>query len=140
MPRIAAVDFGFKRIGLAISDGSGRIALPLKMIAAGKSIKDSARLVLSALAPYEKELDMIIVGMPLLLSGKRGEMAEFAERFADALRIESRHKVETMDERLSSAQAEKALKEMDYSRKERTGIIDSTSATLILQSYLNRTV
>jgi putative holliday junction resolvase len=138
MPRIAAVDYGLKRIGLAISDESGRIALPLKMVPAGQSLKESANNVLLALVPYKKEIAAIVVGLPLLFSGKRGDMADVVERFANALRQASPLPVETMDERLSSAQAERDLKEMAYSRKERTQMIDSAAAALVLQTYLDR--
>ena len=138
MARIAAVDFGLKRIGLAISDEKGTISFPLKMVLSGDSLRQSARNVLTALAPYAKDLGKIIVGLPLLLSGKRGEMAEQVDRFVDCLRKETTIAIETMDERLTSAQAEKALKECDYSRKERKAVIDSASASLLLQAYLDR--
>lgn len=138
MPRIAAVDFGLKRIGLAVSDESGRIALPLKMIPAGKSFKESSQNVLSALSSFENDLEAIVVGMPLLLNGRHGEMADLAMRFAETLKRESRFRVETVDERLSTAQAERALKEMSYSRKKRAQIVDSASAALVLQTYLEK--
>jgi putative holliday junction resolvase len=138
MPRKAAVDFGLKRIGLAISDEKARVALPLKMVRAGKSLKETARIVLTALSPYEGQIDTIIVGLPLLLSGKRGDMADAADRFADALQKETKMKIQMMDERLSTAQADRALKELDYSRKDRSQIIDSASATLLLQTFLDQ--
>ena len=138
MARIAAVDFGMKRIGLAVSDERSTIALPLKMALAGNSLQQSARNVMKALAPYIKEISKLIVGLPLLLNGKRGDMAEQVERFIAALKKETTIPIETMDERLTSAQAERDLKGCDYSRKERTQIIDSASATLLLQAYLDR--
>ena len=138
MPRIAAVDFGLKRIGLAISDETGRIALPLKMVEAGLSLRKSAQNILAQLAPYEKQIKRIVVGMPLLLNGKKGEMAQLVDQFIEAFRKETSIPIETMDERLTSAGAQKALKECNYSRKEQTRMIDSASATLLLDAYLGK--
>lgn len=138
MRRVAAVDFGLKRIGLAISDAQGIVALPLKMVGAGKTHDATAQNILTALAPYKHELKTILVGLPLLMSGAKGEMAHIVERFAAALQSAAAIPIEYVDERLSTAQAERALKEMDKSRKERTKIVDSLSATLLLQAYLDR--
>lgn len=138
MQRIAAIDYGLKRIGLAISDATKSIALPLEKVAAGKNIADSIRNVRQAFASYEGQIEQFIVGLPLLMNGTRGEMAEEAERFARMLQTTSNIKVECFDERLTSVQAEKALKKATMNRKKRSRIIDSTSATLLLQSYLNR--
>lgn len=135
MPRIAAVDYGTQRIGLAISDEMGKIALPLKMVEAYGSM--AAKSVLSALASYQP-LDTIVVGLPLMLSGKVGPMAELAKRFAAELQKLCSCPVEMLDERLSSAQAEKALKELSYSRKGRVKLVDSTAAAMILQTYLDQ--
>ena len=138
MPRTAAVDYGTKRIGIAISDEKGRVALPLKLVHAGNSLRETVGTVLKALSPYEGQIEAIIVGLPLLLSGKKGDMAEAAERFAQALRAQTTVTVKMMDERLSTSQAERALKELSYSRKNRTPIIDSASATILLQTFLDK--
>lgn len=138
MPRIVAIDFGLKRIGLAISDDRGQIALPLKEVSAGKNFNDSARNVLKALAIYGKELQRIIVGDPLHLSGQPSEMSRYVAQFIAALSIETQIPIETIDERLSSRQAEKSLIELSYNRKKRSRLIDSTSALILLQTYLER--
>lgn len=135
MRRIAAVDFGLKRIGLAISDPQGIVALPLKMLLAGSTPIQN---VLDALAPYKNELKTILVGLPLLLSGAKGDMALTVERFAAGLHAASNLPVECVDERFTTAAAERALKEMNQSRKKRTKSIDSLSATLLLQAYLDK--
>jgi len=137
MPRIAAIDYGLKRIGLAISDESKRIALPLKLVLSGKSLRQTVLNVLNALTAYEGQIETIIVGLPLLLNGKRGEMAEAVERFTNALQAETKIPVKMLDERLSTSQAERSLKELSYSRKERTQIIDCASATILLQTFLD---
>lgn len=138
MPRIAAVDYGLKRIGLAISDEKRRIALPLKLALSGKSLRETVKNVLNALSLYEGQIEAIIVGLPLHLSGRRGEMAENAERFAAALQKETAIAVIMIDERLTTSQAERDLKALSYSRKERTEIIDSASAAILLQTYLDK--
>jgi putative holliday junction resolvase len=137
MPRIAAVDFGLKRIGIAVSDENKRIAVAQKMVLAGKNLQQTARLVIMALLPYQGQIERILIGLPLMLNGKIGEMAMAAKRFADALRKETDILIEMMDERLSTRQVERSLKEL-YTRKERTQIIDSASAALLLQTYLDK--
>lgn len=138
MRRIAAVDFGLKRIGLAVSDFSGTIALPLKRVDAGKTIEASAQNVMNALKTYQGDLKVILVGLPLMMDGTKGEMALLAEQFAAALEKASNLRVECVDERLTSAQADRALREMEMNRKERSLAVDSVSAMLLLQAYLER--
>jgi putative holliday junction resolvase len=133
MPKIAAIDWGLKRIGVAVSDDRGVVALPLKMVEAGKSHEKTAKSVLAVIGPVH----LIIVGWPLLLNGKEGPMAEEVRRFCDVLKMHTQCNIELFDERLSSKQAERALKEMSYSRKERTLTVDSTAAALLLQTYLD---
>ena len=134
--RIAAVDFGFKRIGLAISDEGRTIAFPLKMIEAGTTLQESARRVKAALSSYK--LEKIILGLPLLLSGERGEMVEKVEKFREALEKEIDVLVICFDERLTSRQAERDLMNMGTSRKNRVPVLDSAAAALLLQTYLDR--
>ncbi len=136
--RIAAVDYGKKRIGLAITDARGVVALPLTVVSAGKSMAESVRNVLKALAPYVSEIKEFIVGLPLLLTGAVGDMAKETERFAEILRKESLLPVTMIDERLSSKGAERALLEMNHSRKRRKEMSDETAATILLQTYLSQ--
>ena len=133
MKRVAAIDFGEKRIGLAISDLERKIAFPLKVVEGGKKALQNVRDALPL-----KEVDLILVGLPLELSGKKGKMAllveEFAKKLGEALQIQ----VELVDERLSSKGAEVRLKELSLDRKKRTEKMDMMSATLLLQTYLER--
>src|ERR1700679_2331414 len=80
--RIAAIDFGLKRIGIAISDDRKKLALPLTTVEGGK--KGVANTV-AALLQKKKEIEKILVGLPLLMSGKKGDMAKEVEAFAKAL-------------------------------------------------------
>lgn len=135
--RLVAVDYGKKRIGLAITDPRGVVALPLTVVSSGKSLLQSVRAVLKALSPYLAEVKELIVGLPLLLKGTAGEMAKEVEQFAEILRQESQRPVVLFDERLSSKAAERALLEMGHSRRERKEKSDATAATLLLQTYLS---
>jgi putative Holliday junction resolvase len=135
MPRTAAVDFGLKRIGVAISDENGRVALPLTMIGAGKNLDESAGFVIKILSSY-LQIKTIIIGLPLMLNGQLGEMAKIAIQFADALQKLTPIPVQMMDERLSTRQVERSLGHC--SRKKRSRIIDSACAALLLQTFLDK--
>lgn len=130
--RIAAIDFGHKRIGIALSDPTCRIALPLATVDGGKKAVEH---VAKALQNYP--LSKILIGLPLLLNGKEGDMAletrAFAKKLEEALQIP----IIFIDERLSSIAAEKSLKELSFNRKQRTSKIDMVAATLVLQQYLD---
>lgn len=133
MGKIAAIDYGLKRIGIAISDASKKIALPFTTVEGGKKAIEN---ILHALR--EKDVELIVVGLPLLMSGKKGEMAHEVEAFAKKLEEASKLPVHLFDERLSSKQADISLKETSSKRKKRTEKLDQVSATLLLQSYLER--
>lgn len=133
MGRVAAIDFGFKRIGIALSDERKQIALPLATVEGGaKAIQNVAK------ALSRHTIEQILIGLPLLMNGQKGEMAEAVEKFGKALEEALKIPVLFRDERLSSRQAEVQLKEMSLNRKERTGKIDTVAATLLLQSYLDQ--
>ena len=85
------------------------------------------------MGPFE----LLVVGLPLLLNGKEGEMAQEARKFSEALQSAFQIPVILWDERLTSSQADRMMKEDDRSRKERSKSIDTLSATLILQNYLD---
>lgn len=134
MGRIAAIDYGLKRIGIAVSDASGRLAFPLTTVEGGK--KATAN-VLKALESRKREIVRVIVGHPLLLSGKEGDMALAARKFSEELEAALGVPVQLWDERLSSAQADRNLRELSLNRKERSAKIDTAAATLLLQSFLD---
>jgi putative Holliday junction resolvase len=133
MGRVAALDFGLKRIGIALSDRDRKIALPLQTVDGGKQ----AVLQIAKALPM-KEIDLILIGLPLLMDGKKGEMAEIVEKFAQ--KVEQELGVPTLlwDERLSSRQADAMLRETDSKRKQREEKKDMVAATLLLQSYLDK--
>lgn len=127
--KIAAIDFGLKRIGIALSDLSQKIAFPYATVEGGVDG------VVKALA--KEPVSLIVVGLPLLLSGQKGEMALKVEVFARALEEKSQIPVQLLDERLSSRGADAKLRELSLARRERDERIDRASAALLLQTYLD---
>ena len=133
---ILGIDFGSRRLGLAISDESGQIALPLPPLESGGVKKDVAALVELA---REREVEHVVVGLPLGLDGRRGSQAEATERFAQALREGLALPVTLLDERFSSQEAERALEATGHrGRRKKKALIDSVAATVLLRTYLEQ--
>jgi putative Holliday junction resolvase len=133
--RVLAVDPGTKRIGLALSDPTGTIAQPLTTIGAEPRGTLAARLAEMA---REKDVGKIVVGLPRRMDGSLGPEAKAARRLATELRETSRLPVELVDERLTTAAAEKALLEEGVRREKRRASIDRVAAALLLQAHLDR--
>jgi putative Holliday junction resolvase len=132
--RILAVDPGSKRVGLAVSDPSATIAQALTTVPA-----EPADTLVSRLAEIAKahEVRRIVVGLPLRLDGRRGPEAVAAKELADRLRKESGLPVELVDERLTTAAAERSLIAGGMRREKRRLTIDGVAATLLLQGHLD---
>ena len=135
MGKIVAIDYGLKRIGIAISDANRKIALPFQTVLGGKEEIEN---ISSALALQKKEIDLLVIGLPLLMSGKKGEMAERVEIFAEKLSVFLGIPYVFLDERLTSRQAEGSLKELSLNRKKRSRKVDVVAAIFILQTYLEK--
>jgi putative Holliday junction resolvase len=133
--RILGVDFGQKRIGLAVSDGSEFIASPLEVVTRGGEIVGDARQI-ARIADAE-DCGTIVVGMPVNLKGECGPAAEEAARFVQTLRNQTKLPVVVWDERMTTAQAQRSLLEGDVSRAGRKIRVDKVAAALILQNYLD---
>ena len=135
MPRILAIDYGEKRIGLAISDPLGITAqsLPtLKVTQIPDVFSEIENLV------KEKDISAIVLGLPKNMNGTMGQegkkVMEFGEKLARRVEI----KVEFWDERLSSVESHKALREEKRKIKQKKELVDRISASLILQGYLDK--
>jgi putative Holliday junction resolvase len=136
MGRILAVDYGLKRIGLAMTDLLQITALPFETIES-VSLKKNA-LKISEIAK-NNEVSEIVVGLPLSMNGDESEMTGIVRGFIRELKNISGLAVAEIDERLTTAQAERMLvEEADISRVKRKGIKDKVAAALILQIYLER--
>ncbi len=132
--RILGLDYGERRIGVAVSDESGIIAMPFSVVANG-GMRQAAREV-SAIC-RAKAVGSIVIGLPLNMDGSRGFAAEAVARFTEALRGETALPVIEWDERLSSRQTERILIAGDVRRARRKELVDKIAAQLILQSYLD---
>ena len=133
--RIMGLDVGEKTIGVAVSDGLGLTAQGVTTIRRQAIRKD-----LDALRAFieEYEVGEIVVGLPRNMDGSSGPQAEKALAFAGRLKEEFKLPVETYDERLTTAMAQKMLIGADVSRARRREVIDKLAAQIILQGYLDR--
>jgi len=132
--RILAVDPGSQRVGVALSDPTETIAQALATVPAQPEESLPRRLAVIA---RSHEAERIIVGLPLRLDGTNGPEAAAARRLADAIRRESRLPVELVDERLTTAAAERALIAGGVKREQRRQGVDRVAATMLLQGHLD---
>jgi putative Holliday junction resolvase len=132
--RILAVDPGSRRVGLALSDPSETIAQALATMPAEPEATLPARL---ADVARINEAARIIVGLPLRLDGTNGPEASAARKLAAAIRSASGLPVDLVDERLTTAAAERALIAGGVKREQRRQGIDRVAATMLLQSHLD---
>ena len=135
---ILGIDFGSKRFGLAVSDDAASIAFPIGVLASRGRQRDVAAVAELA---GERAVKRVVVGLPLHMDGGQGEMAEAVRRFAEALAETTGLPVDLLDERWSSLEAERTLRETPRTRKQRRrdkGAVDTLAATLILSTYLER--
>lgn len=130
--RILALDFGERRIGVAVS--SGELASPLQVIHR-KSRKKDVETIVSLVERERAEL--VVVGLPLDSRGEKGSQARKAISFARRLAASLKVPVVLWDERLTTVEAESLLRDAGKSSGRRRDIIDAAAAAVILQSYLN---
>jgi len=132
--RIHALDHGSKRIGVAVSDETKTIAQPLEYIPAEPFADFLERLKQLI---HEKEIDLILVGLPRNMDGSYGPAAQKVEMFVGVLRTAITVPIKTGDERLTSAQANRILIQAKVRRTRRKEKVDQTAAAILLQSYLD---
>ncbi len=133
--RILALDLGRKRIGLALSDELGFTAQGLETLQRASIRADLAEL---AGLITEKGVALILMGKPLHMSGHEGRQAEYTRDFAERLGKATGVPVEFRDERLTTVQAERVLREGGVRlREDRARSVDRLSAVLLLQDYLD---
>lgn len=132
--RVIGLDFGEKRIGLAVSDPCGGMARPLDVVERHSLAEDVARIGEIA---RRRGASTMVVGLPLNMDGSVGPQARRARRFAARLRRELGLEVALWDERLSSVEAERALLYAGEGRSRRRELRDAVAAALVLQGYLD---
>jgi len=142
MPRVLAVDWGERRVGLAVSDPTGTIASGLPTLVVN-SLEEAVAGVQRA--AFAAEAEHIVVGLPLTLGGERGEAARRAEAFAQAIARRTGLPVELMDERLTSALAQRRLEETGArggstkrTRERARARVDQGAAIALLEGWFAR--
>jgi len=135
------VDYGAKRIGLALSDYTATLARPWQMIPAAGSPARSAAAVADVVARLrasdDPDLDGIVVGLPRRLNGEDTDQTPQARLFVSALAGLTGLPVDTQDERLTSVEAEARLATRERDWRKRKALLDAESASIILQEYLD---
>ena len=132
--RVLALDVGLRRIGLAVSDALGITAQGLPTLQRRNKRSDLAAL---REVVEKHEIAEVVVGHPLHMSGKEGKQAEKVVAFANDLREHLGISVHLWDERLTSAQANRVLRETEMSIRRRGEVVDQMAAVLILQAWLD---
>ncbi len=137
--RVLAVDYGTRRLGLAVSDPTTGIAFPIPAIHRSRLPED-----LSSLAELiaEREIGKIVVGLPIHMDGRVGPEAEAARTFSEQLARATGLVVDLLDERWTTQEALRTLRETEKKSRRRShrrsGALDSAAATLLLTTYLSR--
>ena len=130
--RVLGLDVGDRYIGVAMSDTLGLTAQPLAIL--DRQAGATGEAAVAALIAQHKA-ERVIVGLPLTLRGERGPQAEKVSAFADRLRVLAGVPVDLIDERLTTVQGQRVLRELGVKRRGR--ILDQIAAQLILQHYLD---
>lgn len=132
--RIAGIDYGDARTGIAVSDEMKFLAQGLETIQ-NTGINDAVNKVIEALKGYE--IEKFIVGYPKNMNGSIGERCEKAEKFSEKLKNKTGLPVVLWDERLTTVSAHRVLSDNHVRGKKRKKVVDTVSAVFILQSYLD---
>ena len=131
---VLGLDLGDARIGVAISDPDRRLAVPVGTGPVGQP--PGERVAIATIA-RERDVAIVVVGLPITMRGERGTAAAKAEAFADALRAALTVPVELHDERLSTVEAERALAAAGTRGRDRRRVVDASAAAVILQAWLD---
>ncbi len=135
--RILGIDYGEARVGIAITDELNITAQGLETI----QRNNSDRIILKRLDElFEKyEVGTIVVGMPLNMNGTISERAKITEEFVHKLKCKyNKKKIETVDERLTTVEAQRTMNFLEVKKNKKRNIVDTISAVYILETYLNK--
>lgn len=138
--RVLGIDYGARRIGLALSDASGTLASPWRVVERPRSEADTVRLMSGEIATLRAEDDglaTVVVGWPRHLDGTPNAQTPLAEAFARAIETATGLPVVLQDERLSSVEAEARLASRDRDWRSRKQKLDAAAAAVVLQDYLD---
>lgn len=138
MGRIIGLDYGERRIGIAISDPTATIAQPLPTITRRAGKRPPVAKILELISAHE--VTEIVVGLPLTLAGSDSDWTSTVRAFAETLQQRSGLPVHLMDERLTSVMAERSVRSLGLKKHEREQKerVDAAAAMILLQTYLDR--
>jgi len=134
IPRIMAIDWGTRHLGLAFNRGSN-FAFSGGVLAGGTLQETVSRVLEQA---RKNQIELIVVGFPLRLGGEEKREASLVRKFLEKLKKEFSGEVVLLDERLTTKEAERRLLEADLSRSRRKKIVDQLAAVILLETYLKR--
>ena len=135
--RVLGIDLGSRRVGLALSDPGRVIASPLSVLTRGKTLADDHQRIV-ALAT-EWEVTLIVVGLPLSLTGKDGPAAIAARSEVDTLQALAGAQLPVVlhDERLTTITAQRSLRDAGVRGRDQTAVVDKVAAAVMLQAFLD---
>lgn len=138
MARVLGIDFGERRVGLALSDPTATIAQPLPTIVRRAGKRPPVAAIVEII--QQNDVDRAVIGLPLNLSGDETEWTTHVREFAAKLSERAGIPVDFIDERLTSVQAERAVRSIGLKRsqREQKERIDAAAAVLLLQTFLDR--
>ena len=138
MGRILGIDFGERRIGLALSDPTATIAQPLPTLTRRMGKRPPVAALVEIIT--QNEVERVVIGLPLDLSGAETDWTKTVRDFGEKLQARAAVPVDYLDERLTSVQAERAVRSLGLKRsdREQKGRVDAAAAVLLLQTFLDR--
>jgi putative Holliday junction resolvase len=137
---VLGIDYGARRIGLALSDATATLASPWRLVQRPPSEAETLRLMLEEIAALVKDddgLEAVVIGWPRRLDGTATDQTTFVEAFARAIEAQITIPVVLQDERLSSHEAESRLAARESDWRKRKAKLDAAAAAIILQDYLD---
>lgn len=134
MTRYLGIDYGTKRIGLAIGDDVAKLASPITTLAAKGQFPDHAQTVWTAAGEYS--IDAFVIGLPLNMDNTEGKQAKLTRQFGSKLSSLSGKPIHYFDERLSTIEARELLQPAGLTRKKRKAVQDAVAAAVLLQEFL----
>ena len=139
--RVLGVDYGAKRIGLALSDATASLARPWQMVPSPGDPRSAAKAVAGVVTALrgsdDPDLDRIVVGLPRRLNGEDTDQTPLVRRFVTMLAELTGLPVDTQDERLTSVEAESRLAVRENDWRKRKKLVDAEAASIVLQDYLD---
>jgi len=132
--KVLGLDVGESRIGVAVGDSMGIVVTPMPAIQRS-NLEDDLKTVVSLIGEHQAKA--VVVGIPISLNGRMGPQARLVKRFIQALARESPVSVHSQDERFSTAEAERLLRQGGHQPSREKGLRDSASAAVILRAYLD---